>query len=253
MSLVGKKFGRLTIIENRSSVRNRALMCLCVCDCGVTKEFSISNVLLGKSKSCGCLARERTSEVATTHGKSKTKEYAVWCRMWSRCTNPIVDRFPRYGGRGISVCGRWGKFENFWEDMGPLPGPGFSIGRIDNDGNYEPANCRWENSKQQSYNRCDTVYREINGEKQFVPDLAGTAEVSEETMRQRLRNMTLERAMHKGSLSRRLPITIDGVTRLTTEWMKEARIPISSFYHFQRRGLTPEQVVRRYLENPLVR
>lgn len=128
--ITGKRFSRLLVLKDKTSVRSSAYMCLCVCDCGVTKEYSRSNVKLGKSKSCGCLAIEVTSEISRTHGMSKTAVYGVWNRMWSRCTNPTVDRFPRYGGRGIKVCERWEKFENFLSDMGDLPSPHHSIRRF---------------------------------------------------------------------------------------------------------------------------
>ena len=80
----------------------------------------------------------------TTHGKSETREYRIWAGMIQRCKNPKVQRYPHYGGRGISVCDRWKQFPNFLDDMGLLPSPKHFLARIDLDGNYEPSNCRWD-------------------------------------------------------------------------------------------------------------
>lgn len=244
VSLVGQRFGRLVVDQH-----NEALWVDCVCDCGNRKRFYKSNVTLGKSKSCGCLSDEVRRAVHSTHGKSKTKEYMVWCRMWSRCTTPSVDRYPRYGGRGIKVCERWRLFEVFLEDMGPLPGPGYSIGRIDNDGNYEPGNCRWETPLQQQTNTSKTVYVELgNGEKKPLTVLAAEAGISADTLRQRVvAGISADQLLQRRRLGER-PITVDGRTKLTTEWMREVPIPISSFYLHCRKGLTPEQVVRKYME-----
>lgn len=87
------------------------------------------------------------------HGKAGTRIYRVWSEMIQRCTNPNNQHWDRYGGRGISVCERWLAFEGFYADMGDCPGPGLSLDRVDNDGNYEPANCRWATKFEQGINR----------------------------------------------------------------------------------------------------
>lgn len=112
------------------------------------------------TKSCGCF-KKKGSQYA--HGMCKTKVYAVWACMKHRCSNPNAQGYKNYGGRGIRVCDRWQKFENFIEDMG-FPPEGCSIDRIDNNGNYEPSNCRWATQKQQSSNHRKNVYIEYNGE-----------------------------------------------------------------------------------------
>jgi len=88
-----------------------------------------------------------------THGLSKTPEYRAWASMVQRCTNPNNARYDRYGGRGISICVRWNKFENFLADMGPRPTKGHSVDRKDNEGNYEPGNCRWATRSEQQNNK----------------------------------------------------------------------------------------------------
>jgi hypothetical protein len=184
-----------------------------------------------------------------THGKSKTTEYATWCRMWSRCTNPIVDRYPLYGGRGIKVCERWQKFENFYEDMGDKPSPKHSIGRIDNDGNYEPSNCRWESRGEQANNTSTNIFIEWNGQKKTYSQWATETGIAYATIVQRHRaGMPPEKILDASEDGlQKKTIVVNGKKLMTTAWMKEAGIPISSFYHFARQGLTPEQIVLKYL------
>ena len=223
-------------------------MCICICDCGEIKEFSRSNVILGKSKSCGCLAKELTSERSKTHGMSKSPVYAVWARMWSRCTNPIVDRFPQYGGRGISVCESWNSFEGFFRDMGDLPSPSHSIGRKDNNGNYEPANCRWETRAEQANNTSRSAFIEWHGKKMTIAQWAEETGIPYATISQRKDSgMPVEKIMceSKDGLKKKF-IVVDGDRRTTTKWMRDFSIPISSFYHFRRKGLSDAEIVKLY-------
>lgn len=129
---------------------------VCICDCGQRVVVSRDHLRSGHTKSCGCSLKEFVGAAKTTHGKSKTAEYFVWSNMVQRCTNPKKERYPRYGGRGIKVCERWNVFVNFIADMGPRPSLQHSIDRIDNDGNYEPGNCRWATRKQQQSNNSRT-------------------------------------------------------------------------------------------------
>ncbi len=125
---------------------------VCGCVCGATVEVLRSNFLAGYSRSCGCLQKDKTIEASTTHGRSKTKMYVAWKTMRRRCADPTHDKYARYGGRGIKVCDRWQLFENFLADMGERPA-GMEIDRIDNNGNYEPGNCRWVPHKDNCNNR----------------------------------------------------------------------------------------------------
>jgi hypothetical protein len=240
----GKVFGRLTVLEKLPGG-----LIQCRCECGVVKAFHAGNVRSGRAKSCGCLNRELIGDRARSHGQSKTPEYRAWCLMWSRCTNPTVDRYPRYGGRGISVCERWESFENFIADMGPKPSRTHSIGRINNDGNYEPGNCKWETRHEQANNTCTTVFIDFRGKQTALQDVARELGIPNTTLIQRVRaGMPPEKLFDTspGGLTPR-PIVVDGVSRLTTEWMQVAGIPISSFYHHRRKGLTEEEGVRLYL------
>lgn len=244
----GDVFDRLTVIMPRAEIKNASYLHLCRCECGTEKLIGSSNLSLGKTKSCGCLAREVTSSRVRTHGMSKGPEYQVWNRMWSRCTNPLVDRYPRYGGRGITVCQEWESFEIFYNDMGARPSEGHSIGRIDNDGNYCKENCRWETAAEQSSNTSRSVFLEHNGCRLTIAQWALNLGIPADVIRQRVyAGMSPERALERESLVKKA-IEVDGVVMLTTEWMKHLAIPISTFYKLKRDGISPEEIVRRYLK-----
>jgi hypothetical protein len=100
---------------------------------------------------------------ATTHGMKNTPEYSAWCSMRARCKNKSASHYQDYGGRGIVVCERWNTFENFYADMGPRPSPNHSIDRKDNNGNYEPSNCRWATKEIQFNNRRTCIFLTHNG------------------------------------------------------------------------------------------
>lgn len=163
--LTNQRFGRLIVINrqpNRISPSGlRRTMWSCLCDCGTTKDIYSWNLVRGLVVSCGCRMRAVGKE-QRTHGRSKTKEYRAWRTMINRCTKPASTSYPDYGGRGVKVCERWGKFSNFLADMGERP-PGLTIERNDNDGDYLPDNCRWATMREQSNNRRNTVRLSLNG------------------------------------------------------------------------------------------
>ncbi|KKL97903.1 hypothetical protein LCGC14_1829790 [marine sediment metagenome] len=157
-NLIGQKFGRLTVLKRMDNDKHRNSMWLCRCDCGKEKIICGYDLKRGHTQGCGCLRKEIAGITHTTHGHYKTKTYKSWEQMIQRCTNPKVHNYHNYGGRGITICSRWMKFENFLEDMGERPGKNHSIDRINNNGNYCKSNCRWATIKQQNRNRRDNLY-----------------------------------------------------------------------------------------------
>lgn len=125
----------------------------CECVCGGSTTTQVLKLISGWSRSCGCFQKNRMTELKTTHGERHSPLYPIWVQMNQRCKNPRNRGFKNYGGRGISVCERWRKsFSDFVSDMGPRP-EGLTIERKNNDGNYEPLNCKWATHKEQSNNQ----------------------------------------------------------------------------------------------------
>jgi len=155
IDLKGMKFGRWLVIKRGENGKGKKARWHCVCDCGNARTVKGSSLTAGTSQSCGCLSRELTGKKFFKHGYARrgklTRAYEVWLNMRNRCNNSNHPSYKNYGGRGISVYIRWNNFENFLKDMGEPP-DGLEIDRIDNDGNYEPGNCRWATSKQQKTN-----------------------------------------------------------------------------------------------------
>lgn len=157
------------------------------CDCGNSHEARSNAVRSGGTVSCGCVHLEKLRAQHRTHGQSKTREYKIWKGMKKRCYNEAEKAFPSYGGRGICVCDRWlDSFPNFIDDMGRAPSNIHSIDRIDNNGNYEPGNCRWATPTVQACNTRKSARVQVAGALVSMPQAAHDAGMDPRLVRSRM-------------------------------------------------------------------
>lgn len=183
-----KKFGRFTIVNFSKCEKKQAWLWVCKCDCGNERICNPDALKRKEIISCGCYRTESASKRALiknnfkTHGLSYSPEHRIWSSMKYRCNN----KKHRYNQRGIRVCKRWKDFQNFYEDMGPRPSKDYSIGRIDNNGNYSPENCRWETREQQSNNKSNSIFFELNGKKLTLPQWCKEMNLKYKTISKRM-------------------------------------------------------------------
>lgn len=186
INLVGQRFGRLVAIERfKGDDKKDYTRWVCLCDCGNQKIIARASLRNGETQSCGCLQKEDVSRRQKTHGKSRTKEYYSWRNMLRRCYDVNSVGYENYGGRGISVCNDWHIFENFLADMGLKP-EGYSIERIDNDGNYEKNNCKWATKQEQNSNTRQNRIITYNNKTQTLEAWARELNISSQTLSKRL-------------------------------------------------------------------
>lgn len=162
-NLKEKRFGRLVVLEQAEGKKNGCLLWKCKCDCGNEVVVPSGKLTSGRKRSCGCLQTETASKIASsgnnrrTHGMKRTKIYSIWNTMKFRCFNENAPNFNNYGGRGITVCDEWkDDFQSFYDYVSKLPHfgeDGYSLDRINNDGNYEPGNVKWSTRTEQNRNR----------------------------------------------------------------------------------------------------
>src|SRR3990167_10575783 len=184
-----QRFGRWIAIS-RVSRKGRSFW-ICRCDCGEKGLVSLSELRRNKSKSCGCLSAELFVKGQTVHGMAHTSEYKAWKAMKQRCLNAKHADFKYYGARGIRVCKQWkNDFATFFTDMGARP-KGYSLDRINNDGNYEPRNCRWTTPAVQSMNSRHPRIIEHNGRAQSITAWMKQLHVSHQTLSRELKHRGL--------------------------------------------------------------
>lgn len=191
--LEGERFGRL-IATSRTRCGDKSGW-LCICDCGNTTTAATKLLTSGHKKSCGCLRKDAATRAAkfnVTHGKSGSRAFRIWAGMLHRCRHPVKN----YGARGISVCERWQSFENFIADMGEPP-KGMEIDRVDNDGNYEPGNCRWVTPRDNAKNRRNTRLLTHNGTTRCITEWAADLGISHQALHRRIKVLRwpLDRAL----------------------------------------------------------
>lgn len=184
---VGSRFGVL-VVTGTEFKRGTLVLVPCVCDCGKQRDVAINPLVTKSHARCGCLYVDLSRKKFLTHGKSKTPTYIVWQMMIFRCTNKKNNRYKYYAGRGIVVCERWREsFENFIADMGERPEGRYSIDRIDNNGNYEPENCRWATTTEQARNQRTNRLITFRGETKTVAEWSVIVGISRRTIGNRIR------------------------------------------------------------------
>lgn len=181
--LIGRVFGRLTVVGIQGRNKSGVALALCSCTCGSSKVILASSLYGKATESCGCIRKEQLVERLRKHGLSKTAEYKIWIGIKKRCFNEKCKSFARYGGRGITVCADWMNFETFLRDMGPRPSPSHSVDRYpDQNGAYERTNCRWATPIEQGNNMSNNVLVEYDGETMSVAVLARRINKSPNTL-----------------------------------------------------------------------
>ena len=199
--LTGQRFGRLVVLA-RDGSRAGAVYWLCRCDCGNKKTAASNNLKGGYTRSCGCLRREVVAALGrkqTTHGHLRrgkaTALYLRWRNILDRCMNPRNKQYADYGGRGITVCKKWRKFQNFLTDMGEPP-PGYQIDRIDNNKGYCKSNCRWVSRKSNLRNKRSNHFVTFCGRTQCLAVWAEETGIPAQRICRRLREgWSVERAL----------------------------------------------------------
>lgn len=200
----GTRFGRLTTTGN-FTYKGKAIYYEVICDCNTKKYVAVGSLRNGCCKSCGCLNIDMVIARSKTHGMAKSKEYKAWAGAKERVTNNNSHNWQEYGGRGITMCQEWqDSFESFYnymlENHGKHPGKGYSIDRIDNEGNYEPGNVRWANSRTQTLNSRHSKRLTFKGKTQSMIDWSKELGINYRTLSSRINiyNWSVERALTLG-------------------------------------------------------
>lgn len=186
--LISRQFGRLTVIEysgvHITPCGTRRKMWKCRCECGKETVVAGNNLKNGSTKSCGCWKYSKIKEHNTKHGGVHDRLYGIWKNMKRRCISPKDKRYPDYGGKGISVCDDWNVYENFrkwayengYDEKAEYGN--CTIDRIDNNGNYEPSNCRWTDRITQANNTSRNHYVELNGQRMTIAEFSRAMNIS---------------------------------------------------------------------------
>ena len=197
IDLTGQRFTRWTVISKNLERSVYEAYWNCICDCGNIGIIRGSSLRQKQSQSCGCLSSDVTTKRITKHNMYYTRIYSIYTSMKQRCLNKNHEAYNQYGGRGIKICDRWlQSFENFYADMGDLPTNKHQIDRINNDGNYEPGNCRWATVAENSRNKKTTRFLTFGGKTQCLMDWALENKLHFATLSSRLRyGWSIEKAL----------------------------------------------------------
>lgn len=207
LSLEGRTFGFWSV--GPRVLRGTRSHWLCTCRCGNQKVVAGAELTRGRTSSCGCMTKSLISAANTKHGMSHTQAYRAWAAMRSRCSNANTPQYKGYGGRGIRVCKRWDKFENFYADMGEPP-CGCSIERKNNNGIYSPKNCVWATAEEQNKNRRNSLNITFAGVTDTLAAHARRAGLRYDTVHYRIfqRGWSVDTALTTKPLSPRVKVAL---------------------------------------------
>jgi hypothetical protein len=207
VDISNKKFGKLLAVKRCTNMSGKTAW-ECKCDCGNITFVTTSNLTCNRIRSCGCLKIKQLLERSTTHNQRHTVLYSVWRGLRQRCNNPKHASYHNYGGRGITVCEEWDKSFQAFYDWSYANGYStenqkdeklkLTIDRIDNNGNYEPSNCRWVDRKTQTRNMRTTRFITFNGQNKSVSEWCEIYGIKLQTFNTRIRNgWSIEEALTK--------------------------------------------------------
>ena len=207
VDISNKKFGKLLAVKRCTNMSGKTAW-ECKCDCGNITFVTTSNLTCNRIRSCGCLKIKQLLERSTTHNQRHTVLYSVWRGLRQRCNNPKHASYHNYGGRGITVCEEWDKSFQAFYDWSYANGYStenqkdeklkLTIDRIDNNGNYEPSNCRWVDRKTQTRNMRTTRFITFNGQNKSVSEWCEIYGIKLHTFNTRIRNgWSIEEALTK--------------------------------------------------------
>ena len=219
--LKGREINGLKIIERNGSSESGDAMWDYRCHCGEIKTAAASSLKNGGTRSCGCMKNRFISKANSTHGRSLTALYSIWKTMRYRCQNPNNPKYERYGKRGIKVCDEWQDYPTFlkWSIKNGYE-EGLTIDRIDNDGNYEPDNCRWVNNYIQQKNRSNNKWISFSGYNYILSDWSRMTGLNHKTISHRLNNgWSVEKALTKRTKGVKTP-TSKELIRLASVYSK---------------------------------
>lgn len=234
----------LVLGEGEYSKKERFV--LCSCKCGAVRNVSAVKLRSGRSTCCkDCAAKSERRVTNLKHGMSKSAEYNAFLNMIDRCENKNYHNYEKYGGRGITVCKEWRhSFDRFYADMGPRPSKDHSLDRINNDGNYEPGNCRWATRIEQLSNRSVTMFAEVDGAMVPVSELARQAGMKYETLAMRLKlGWSIEDAMKRPVENKKPKHSVFGKLMTASEIQKEYGVDRQRFNRRIRQGMTADQAI----------
>lgn len=228
IDMSGRRYASLIAIRPTGKAASGDLLWLFACDCGNEFEANGYYARSGKIITCQKCSKERVRAASVKHGLSETVEFFTWTDIQTRCHNPNSTSYESYGGRGIHVCKRWrDSFEDFLSDMGLRPSNAHSIDRINNDGDYEPANCRWATREEQANNKRNNVMVTIGEETKTLSSWCKQFGVQTGTASLRYKKGYRGSALFETTTKK---VSINGISDTVRGWSKRTGIKVTTIH-----------------------